>query len=102
MSSCKTCIHCLACMHTKDSLTDPYNNRPTDDKTGACSDYLHRLRMSDKEATAMCKALNELYDRARRDCFSEYWHGYADGVMESLKTISTTHNNLTNEEPWNE
>lgn len=102
MSSCKTCLHCSACMHTKDSLTDPYYNRPTDDKTGGCSDYLHHMRMSDREAAEMFNALNELYDQSQQDFYSEYWHGYADGVTESLKTIFVIHNNLTREDTENE
>lgn len=102
MSSCKTCIHCSACMHTKDSLTDPYYNRPTDDKTNVCSDYLPHIRMSDREAAAIFNALSELYDQSQQDFYSEYWQGYADGMTESLKTIFAIPNNLTREDTENE
>ena len=38
--SCKDCIHCSACMHTRTATPDPYQSRPTNKDTGECSDWL--------------------------------------------------------------
>ena len=38
--SCKDCIHCSACMHTRTATLDPYQSRPTNKDTGECSDWL--------------------------------------------------------------
>lgn len=38
--SCKDCIHCSACMHTRTATLDPYQSRPSDKDTGECSDWL--------------------------------------------------------------
>lgn len=38
--SCKDCIHCNACMHTRTATLDPYQSRPTNKDTGECSDWL--------------------------------------------------------------
>lgn len=38
--SCKDCIHCSACMHTRFATLDPYQSRPTNKDTGECSDWL--------------------------------------------------------------
>lgn len=37
--SCKDCIHCSACMHTRTATLDPYQSRPTNKDTGECSDW---------------------------------------------------------------
>lgn len=37
--SCKNCIHCSACMHTRAATLDPYQSRPTNKDTGECSDW---------------------------------------------------------------
>lgn len=38
--SCKDCIHCSACMHTRTATLDPYQSRPTNKDTEECSDWL--------------------------------------------------------------
>lgn len=38
--SCKDCIHCKACMHTRTATLDPYQSRPSNKDTGECSDWL--------------------------------------------------------------
>lgn len=37
--TCKNCIHCSACMHTRAATLDPYQSRPTNKDTGECSDW---------------------------------------------------------------
>lgn len=37
--TCKDCIHCSACMHTRTAALDPYQSRPTNKDTGECSDW---------------------------------------------------------------
>ena len=38
--SCKNCIHCKACMHTRTATLDQYQSRPSNKDTGECSDWL--------------------------------------------------------------
>lgn len=46
--SCKNCIHCSACMHTRTATLDPYQSRPTNKDTRECSDchscYVQEIR----------------------------------------------------------
>lgn len=37
--SCKNCIHCSACAHTRTATLDPYQSRPFNKDTGECSDW---------------------------------------------------------------
>lgn len=39
MKSCKNCIHCDACMHTRTAALEPLYSRPFDKDTGECSDW---------------------------------------------------------------
>lgn len=39
MKSCKDCIHCEACMHTRMSALDSLYSRPFDKETGDCADW---------------------------------------------------------------
>lgn len=40
--SCKDCIHCSACMHTRTATLEPYQSRQFDKDTGECSDWKGR------------------------------------------------------------
>lgn len=48
--SCKDCIHCSACMHTRAATLDPYQSRPSNKDTGECADWLTADLLKTKHA----------------------------------------------------
>lgn len=72
--SCKNCIHCSACMHTRTATLDPYQSRPSNKDTGECSDWLttdvqevkhgkmnmYKPRRMNRNATYKCSVCGKL------------------------------------------
>lgn len=84
--SCKDCIHCSACMHTRTAALDPYQSRPFDKDTGECSDWLTTDVQEVKHGYWIAKDLDN-FRKVECSCSICGWSGVETMIVMLIYTI---------------